>query len=126
AEGTGARTAVVWLRVGEQLKPEAAWPMDDLPTGSLPTRGGELPDLSAALALPIHHREELLGALSLSKPAGERLTPAEGNLAKDVASGAGLVLRNVRLTEELLQRLEELRASRQRLVAAQDQERRRL
>ncbi|PYQ20683.1 MAG: hypothetical protein DMF79_09815 [Acidobacteria bacterium] len=126
AEGTGARTAVVWLRVGEQLKPEAAWPMDDLPTGSLPTRGGELPDLSAALALPIHHRGELLGALSLSKPAGERLTPAEGNLAKDVASGAGLVLRNVRLTEELLQRLEELRASRQRLVAAQDQERRRL
>ncbi|HCP61445.1 MAG TPA: sensor histidine kinase, partial [Actinobacteria bacterium] len=42
------------------------------------------------------------------------------------ASGAGLVLRNVRLTEELLARLEELRASRQRLVAAQDAERRRL
>jgi signal transduction histidine kinase len=36
------------------------------------------------------------------------------------------VLRNVRLTEELLARLEDLRASRQRLVAAQDAERRRL
>jgi signal transduction histidine kinase len=36
------------------------------------------------------------------------------------------LLRNVRLTEELLARLEDLRASRQRLVAAQDQERRRL
>src|SRR5881296_2820994 len=126
AEGTGARTAVVWLRVGEGLKPEAAWPMDGLPTEILPMRGGELPDLSATLALPIHHRGELLGALSLSKPAGERLTPTEEHLAKDVAAGAGLVLRNVRLTEELLLRLEELRASRQRLVAAQDQERRRL
>jgi signal transduction histidine kinase len=36
------------------------------------------------------------------------------------------VLKNVGLTTELLQRLEELRASRQRLVAAQDEERRRL
>src|SRR5207249_10887987 len=126
AEGTGARSAVAWLRVGERLTPEAAFPMDDLPTTSLPMTGAELPDLSATLALPIHHRGELLGALSLSKPPGERLTPTEEHLAKDVASGAGLVLRNVRLTEELLLRLEDLRASRQRLVAAQDQERRRL
>ena len=126
AEGTGARTAVVWLRVGEGLKPEAAWPMDDLPPGNLPMRDGELPDLRTTLALPVHHRGELLGALSLTKPAGERLTPAEDKLARDLASGAGLVLRNVRLTEELLERLEELRASRQRIVAAQDQERRRL
>src|SRR5205807_7677494 len=58
--------------------------------------------------------------------ASERLTPTEETLAGDLASGAGLVLRNVRLTEELLERLEELRASRQRIVAAQDQERRRL
>jgi signal transduction histidine kinase len=36
------------------------------------------------------------------------------------------MLRNVRLTEELLERLAELQASRQRLVAAQDQERRKL
>ena len=38
---------------------------------------------------------------------------------RDLASQAGLVLRNVRL-------IEELRASRQRLVAAQDEERRKL
>src|SRR5207245_8927395 len=74
----------------------------------------------------VHHRGELLGALTLSKQPGERLTPAEHKLASDLASQAGLVLRNVRLTEELLARLEELRASRQRIVAAQDQERRRL
>jgi signal transduction histidine kinase len=74
----------------------------------------------------VRHRGDLLGALSLTKPPGERLTPAEQKLAGDLAAGAGLVLRNVRLTEELLARLEELQASRQRIVAAQDQERRRL
>jgi signal transduction histidine kinase len=40
-------------------------------------------------------------------------------LVRDLASQAGLVLRNVRL-------IEELRASRQRIVAAQDQQRRRI
>jgi signal transduction histidine kinase len=69
---------------------------------------------------------DLLGALSLTKAPGERLTPTEEKLAADLAAGAGLVLRNVRLTEELLGRLEEFRASRQRLVAAEDAERRRL
>src|SRR5205809_517666 len=52
-------------------------------------------------------------------PANEPLTPAGEKLIGDLASQAGLVLRNVRL-------IEELRASRQRLVAAQDEERRRL
>jgi signal transduction histidine kinase len=54
------------------------------------------------------------------------LTPVEEKLLSDLASQAGLVLRNVGLTSELLQRLEELNASRQRLVSAQDLERRRL
>ncbi|HEV8565017.1 MAG TPA: sensor histidine kinase, partial [Actinomycetota bacterium] len=43
-----------------------------------------------------------------------------------LAAQAGLVLRNARLTEELRARLVELQASRQRIVAAQDEERRRL
>ncbi len=69
----------------------------------------------------------------MRKPAGEPLSPAEGRLLDDLASQAGLVLSNVRLTAELEARLEriaaqanELRASRQRIVAAQDAERRRL
>ena len=44
----------------------------------------------------------------------------------DLGHQAGLVLRNIRLTAELRARLEELRASRQRIVAAGDEERRRL
>jgi signal transduction histidine kinase len=126
AEGTGARIAVVWLKVANELRPEAAWPMEELPTDALALTGEGLPELQATLALPVQLRGEFLGALSLTKPAGERLTPAEQKLAGDLASGAALVLRNVRLTEELLARLKELRSSRQRVVAAQDQERRRL
>jgi len=71
-------------------------------------------------------RLELLGALSVTKRAGESLTPVEEKLLDDLASQAGLVLKNVGLTSELLARLDDLRASRQRLVAAQDEERRRL
>ncbi len=44
----------------------------------------------------------------------------------DLAAQAGLVLRNLGLTEQLLDRLEEVTASRQRLVAAQDEERRKI
>jgi signal transduction histidine kinase len=52
-------------------------------------------------------------------PANDPMNPAKRKLVEDLASQAGLVLRNVRL-------IEELRASRQRLVAAQDEERRKI
>jgi signal transduction histidine kinase len=126
AEGTGAKEARVWLKTGALLRSEAAWP-EEGERLTLAMRDGEPPEMpEASLVLAVHHRGELLGALSLRKPPGDRLTPAEEHLARDLASGAGLVLRNVRLTGELLARLEDLRASRQRIVAAQDQERRRL
>jgi signal transduction histidine kinase len=68
----------------------------------------------------------LFGALTVTKPANEELTATEENLMNDLGRQAGLALRNVRLTTELRSRLEELRASRQRIVAAGDEERRRL
>jgi signal transduction histidine kinase len=83
--------------------------------------------------VPVRHQGELLGALSINKRAGEAMTPVEDDLLQNLAAQAGLVLRNVRLTAELRARVEdiseqaaELRASRQRIVAAQDAERRRL
>jgi len=130
AEGTGASASRVWLRVGDELRCEAAWPegaaagVDPLPVAD--DGGGDPVFAGATASYPVHHTGDLLGALTLTKPRGERLSPAEDKLATDLASQAGLVLRNVRLTEELLQRLDELQASRQRIVAAQDQERRRL
>ena len=81
---------------------------------------------NADRAVAVRHRGELLGALTVRKRTGEPLTPIEEKLLDDLANQAGPVLKNVGLTAELMHRLEELRASRQRLVVAQDAERRRL
>jgi signal transduction histidine kinase len=121
AEGTGAVRADVWLHLGSELRRAAAWPPSN---GERPTSmlidGGQLPTVvDADRTYPVRHQGELLGALSVAKPPSEPLTPAEDRLVEDMASQAGLVLRNVRL-------IEELRASRLRLVAAQDEERRRI
>ncbi len=71
-------------------------------------------------------RTEELGALSISKPHNDPVTPADRELLADVAAGAALVLRNMRLNRELEDRADEVRESRRRLIAAQDAERHRL
>src|SRR5258708_17161097 len=92
---------------------------------TVPVLDEQVPKIEgAARAVPVRHQGELLGALSVAKRDGESLTPIEDKLVDDLAHQAGLVLKNVGLTAELLQRLEELRASRQRLFAAPGQERR--
>src|SRR5206468_10316670 len=82
---------------------------------------------------PVRHQGELLGAIGVTKPANEPLAPAEAELLDRLAEQAGLVLANARLTADLEARLAQiarqaadLRASRQRIVVAQDEERRRL
>jgi signal transduction histidine kinase len=127
AEGTGARAAEVWLRSETELRPAASWPPRTTNGEVLVMTEGQLPAFDGVdSAIAVRHQGELLGALTVTKPAGEVLTPAEETLLIDLASQAGLVLRNVGLTTELLQRLEEIKASKQRLVAAQDETRRRL
>jgi signal transduction histidine kinase len=127
-EGTGAREAVVWLRVGDELRPEARWPEEGpAHEDPVPAPSGELGTLPGAdRVVPVQHQGELLGALAVRMPAAEPLKPQTVKLIEDLAGHAGLILRNVRLTEELKAKLVELRASRQRLVTAQDEERRRL
>jgi signal transduction histidine kinase len=122
AEGTGAEHVVVWLRVGDQLRPQASSGSAgaDLPPVALPVDGQELPALPGAeMSVPVVHQGQLLGAISLTMPRDEPLRPAGQQLVADVASQAGLVLANAGL-------IEDLRASRQRLVTAQDEARRRL
>ena len=75
--------------------------------------------MHGAYAAAVRDRGELLGALSVEMPASDPMTPDKERLVADLASQAGLVLRNVALVEEL-------RESRRRLVAAQDHERRKL
>ncbi|HEX4579070.1 MAG TPA: histidine kinase [Candidatus Dormibacteraeota bacterium] len=127
AEGTGAQRADVWLRSGMAWREAAVWPADAIRAQDLQAAEGLLPPVNGASRLvEVRHQGELLGALSVTKRAGDGLTPVEDNLLTDLAGQAGLVLRNVGLTADLQARLDELRASRQRLVSAQDEERRRL
>jgi signal transduction histidine kinase len=125
---TGADRAEAWIRVGGQLRPAAVWPRGSLPPSAVPLApGGALPPFEpASRAVAVRHSGELLGALSLRKPPNEPLTSAEDTLLQHLASQAGLVLRNAQLTADLRATIEELRASRRRLVEAQDAERRKI
>jgi signal transduction histidine kinase len=121
AEAVGAARADVWLHVGSELIREASWPEQAQgPNEAIPVADVEDTALGGAdRAVPVRHQGELLGVIGVKKPPGEGVTAADEKILHDLASQAGLVLRNVRL-------IEELRSSRQRLVTAQDEERRRL
>jgi signal transduction histidine kinase len=148
AAGTGAERVVVWLRADDELRPGAssdgstaapppvdappveappveappvdAPPADRPPRDRLPVDGEAMPPVPGVdLSVPVLHQGELLGAISVQMPKDEPLRPAGEQLVADVASQAGLVLSNAALVGDL-------RASRQRLVTAQDETRRRL
>jgi signal transduction histidine kinase len=114
-EGVGADRATVWLRVGKDVRPVATW-----------TPEGAAPATQDDHRVEVEHRGESLGALSVAMPVNDPIDPARVRLVSDLAAQAGLVLSNVRLTEELRARLDDLKAAQKRLVAAQDLERRRL
>jgi signal transduction histidine kinase len=110
---TGAEAAHVWLRVGETFRVAASWPAD-VPTPSpVRTSTDDLPELLGH-AVAVRHQGELLGALSVEMPASDPMRSSKERVVRDLASQAGLVLRNVRL-------IEELRESRRRIVAGQDE-----
>ena len=120
--GTGARSVTIWLLVGDQLRPATTWTesgrrgSDPLPAEPAPT--AELAELTGDVFV-VRHQGEQLGAITATMHANDPMDPTKEKLIRELAGQAGLVLRNVRL-------IEELRASRRRLVAAQDAERRRL
>ena len=129
--GTGADRAEVWLRVGRELRLEASSPPreegDDRPRLPLEAEDDEPPGIpDATEVIAVRHRGELLGAIAVSVPATDPLTPEQERMLSELAVQGGLVLRNVGLTAELRARLEDLQRSRERLVAAQDEERRRI
>ncbi len=122
AAGTGARRVVVWLRVGGELRPGAtAGDPGAVPDpGPVPAAGELLPELpDGDTTVPIRYQGKLLGALAIAMPRDEPLRPAGAQLVAAVAAQAGPVLSNAGL-------ISELRESRQRLVTAGDEARRRL
>jgi len=103
AAGTGAASARVLVRVGGELQEAAV--------------AGE-PEGEEHVE-PIVFQGEDVGALAVTFPANNPIDQPRTQLIANLAAQAGPVVRNVRL-------IEELRASRQRLVTAQDEERRKL
>ena len=106
AEGVGATWVAISLGSGGRERTAASYPDPVAPTDD-------------ARSFEVRHQGALLGRISLAMPPNESLLPAQEELVGDVAAQAGLVLRNAAL-------IDDLRASRQRLVAAQDEERRRI
>jgi signal transduction histidine kinase len=115
ANGVGASRVEVRAETSAGERPIAAWPvaMSDGADGAVTT-------------VPVRQGDELLGSVDVTKPVNEPLTPVEAALLEHVASQAGMLLRNLRLTTELRATIDELQASRRRLVEAQDSERRRI
>jgi signal transduction histidine kinase len=107
AEGVGAATVTIVLGTDASRSVVARWPLDHPPTRS------------DERSFDVRHQGLPLGAIEIATAPGEGLDPTREKLVADVAAQAGLVLRNAAL-------IEDLRASRQRLVAAQDEERRRI
>ena len=127
AQATGAERAEVWIRSADRLALAASSPaVEGSVTPELPMSNGALPAMERDRVAPVTYQGELLGALAVMKKRGESMNAVEQQLVSNLAAQAGLVLKNVGLNRELLARLEDLRASRQRLVTAQDEERRRI
>jgi signal transduction histidine kinase len=104
--GTGATSTTILLDVDHELREVARWAAGGRAAGE-------------RHEFEVRHQGDLLGAIRVTMPPSDPMNPSKEALVRDLASQAGLVLRNVRL-------IEDLRASRQRLVAAQDEERRKL
>ena len=82
---------------------------------------------------PLEYQGEAVGGIGIPQDAHRSLAPDRRRVLADVAQAGGVVVRNARLTIDLehrLRRIEalsvEVRASRRRIVAAQDGERREL
>ena len=113
ASATGAKRATVWLSVGRELRCAAVWPADTTDATTIALDGDELPWLPADWATEVRDRGELVGALAVDMPASDPIGPGRQRLVRDLAAQTGLAIRNVRLVEDL-------RASRRRIVATQD------
>jgi signal transduction histidine kinase len=111
--GLGAR----WVRV-DLNRPE---PTAVALAGAEPSENA-----AAALSAPLVHANEVVGRIECGPKLKGDYVPADQELLNTLGRQAALSIRNSQLTAELSDRLEELAASRMRLVQADDVARRRL
>ncbi len=121
ARGVDAARARALLLLPDGAPRSAMWPP------------GEPEDARWDLVLEVQHEGEHIGELAVAKKPGDPLTAADHNLLTDLAAQAALALRNARLAAELRSHLDqisrragELAESRERIVTAADESRRRL
>ena len=80
-----------------------------------------------SLIVPLTHQGEFVGALCLApRSPGEEFSPADRRLLRDLATQSGAAAHEVQLSIALRSSLEDLQRSRERLVEAQEEERRRI
>ena len=120
AEGLSVPSACVSVTVSDAERVYYGWPEDVAEPGEHHWT-------------PLEYQGETVGALGIPPDAHRSLAPDRRRVLADVARAAGVIVRNARLTVELEHRLHriealsaEVRASRWRIVAAQDGERREL
>ena len=106
-EGIGADHVSILLRTGARTVPIGSWPEGDATAPENERR------------FEVRHQGDPLGEISIAMPANEPMEASQERLAADVAAQAGLVLRNAALVADL-------RDSRRRIVAAQDERARKL
>lgn len=117
ARGTGASWVMAVVRTGQGDRVQTA--------GAAPT--------ARSTSVDVQVGGEVVGRIEVAKEDNEMFTPTEIDMLEDLAAQAGPAFRTVALALELEARLEEitrqaaeLRRSRERIVAAQDDERRRI
>jgi signal transduction histidine kinase len=107
----------------------------NLPYAALSLKQGDAFALTASagvaaeelVALPLVYHHDPIGELLVAQRApGEPLTPTDQRLLSDLARQAGVAAHAVRLTSELERLTVDLQRSRERLVTAREEERRRL
>jgi signal transduction histidine kinase len=146
-DGLGVRWAELWVaqEYGDNTALRLAGSTDparsdtvrrvllDAPAAADPARLEALWDQPPALTVPLVAGESFLGVLACGDRPGDPLRAADAEVLGVIARDCALALRTRRLESQLRDRLEEieaqaaeLRRSRERIVSAQDAERRRI
>jgi signal transduction histidine kinase len=122
---TGASRADLWVWTGGRWSVASSWSRN----------GDAAPDRPAdgSVWVPLDHRDQMIGALSVSMPAGQPPSAEARQLLHDLGPEAALVLHATRLVAQLRAQVDgltrqnaELAAARTRVLTAADDERRRL
>ncbi|WP_157376969.1 sensor histidine kinase [Agromyces sp. Root1464] len=124
AEAVRAGLDASWVRIRVASTNGALVAMPMVVAGD-PAVAGEA-EPAAAESCDLLHGDETLGRIELGPRHRGEYSDDERTLLRTVAGQAAASVANVLLTAQLAEQLDELTASRERLVAVQDDERRRL